>query len=173
MIKNIINKRLYTISKPLYINFNIKPTNKTQIDLTQQVSSSDATTGSTNNGINEVEEENVKIDPRFVRSFNSATTYDPFDFSLARLHLDKKYSNIRSENDFLNKINAVDLYVYPQYLSKFLTSSGKIVHRDVTGLSAKNQRRISKAIRRAQAIGLLSKVHQDVSMLPPNFNNNF
>ncbi|SCU78421.1 LADA_0A05534g1_1 [Lachancea dasiensis] len=109
-----------------------------------------------------------KIDSRLVKKFQSGTTYDPFDFSLARLHLDKKFATRNSSNDLfeLNGVDPLDLYTNPEFLSQFVTSSGKILHRDVTGLSAKNQRRLSKAIRRCQAIGLMSKTHRDVSYLP-------
>ncbi|CAR21185.1 hypothetical protein ACU8KH_00217 [Lachancea thermotolerans] len=109
-----------------------------------------------------------RIDPRLVKKFQSGTTYDPFDFSLARLHLDKKFSSKNSSNDLFDKngVDPLDLYTNPEFLSQFVTSSGKILHRDVTGLSAKNQRRLSKAIRRCQAIGLMSKTHRDVSYLP-------
>lgn len=71
-------------------------------------------------------------------------------------------------NDLFNKfgVNPLDLYTSPETLSQFVTSTGRILHRDVTGLSAKNQRRLSKAIRRCQSIGLMSKVHKDVSLLP-------
>lgn len=110
-----------------------------------------------------------RIDQRLVKKFQSGTTYDPFDFSLARLHLDKKFATRNSSNDLFDKygINPLDLYTNPEFLSQFVSSTGKILHRDVTGLSAKNQRRLSRAIRRCQAIGLMSKTHRDVSYLPP------
>lgn len=114
-------------------------------------------------------ENNKKVDPRLMKRFVRDSTYDPFDFSLGRIHLDKKHSSSnRSANDMFDKfgVNPLDLYTSPEILSQFLSSTGKILHRDVTGLSAKNQRRVSKAIRRAQAIGLLSKTHRDVSFLP-------
>lgn len=110
-----------------------------------------------------------RVDPRFIKKFPRNSTYDPFDFSLARIHLEKKFGSAKhSSNDMFDKygINPVDLYTSPEILSQFMSSTGKILHRDVTGLSAKNQRRLSKAIRRAQAIGLLSKTHKDVSFLP-------
>lgn len=112
---------------------------------------------------------NKRVDPRLMKRFARDSIYDPFDFSLARIHLDRKESSSnRSANDMFDKfgVNPLDLYTSPEILSQFLSSTGKILHRDVTGLSAKNQRRLSKAIRRAQAIGLLSKTHKDVSFLP-------
>ncbi|QLG73845.1 hypothetical protein HG535_0F03560 [Zygotorulaspora mrakii] len=114
-------------------------------------------------------EGNKRVDARFMKKFPRSSTYDPFDFSLARLHLEKKFGSTKqSKNDMFDKygINPLDLYTSPEVLSQFMSSTGKILHRDVTGLSAKNQRRLSKSIRRAQAIGLLSKTHKDVSFLP-------
>ncbi|SCV01600.1 LAMI_0G12486g1_1 [Lachancea mirantina] len=109
-----------------------------------------------------------RLDPRLVKKFQSGTYYEPFDFSLARLHLDKKLARKNSSNDLFDKngVDPLDLYTNPEFLSRFVTSGGKILHRDVTGLSARNQRRLSKAIRRCQAIGLMSKTHRDVSFLP-------
>jgi small subunit ribosomal protein S18 len=40
-------------------------------------------------------------------------------------------------------------------LSRFITERGKIVPRRVSGVCAKNQRRLSKAIKRARHMGLL------------------
>lgn len=40
-------------------------------------------------------------------------------------------------------------------LRKFLTETGKILPARITGCSRKNQRMITKAIKRARAIGLL------------------
>jgi small subunit ribosomal protein S18 len=40
-------------------------------------------------------------------------------------------------------------------LSRFLSERGKILSRRLTGLSAYNQRKLSKAIKRAQNLGLL------------------
>lgn len=41
-------------------------------------------------------------------------------------------------------------------LSKFMSERGRILSRRLTGLSAYNQRKVSKAIKRAQSIGLLA-----------------
>jgi small subunit ribosomal protein S18 len=43
-------------------------------------------------------------------------------------------------------------------LSKYLTEQGKILSARLTGLSAKNQRKISKAIKQARLLGFLSFV---------------
>lgn len=41
-------------------------------------------------------------------------------------------------------------------LSKFVSERGRILSRRLTGLSAYNQRKVSKAIKRAQSLGLMS-----------------
>ena len=43
----------------------------------------------------------------------------------------------------------------PQVLSRFITERGKIVPRRVSGVTAKNQRQLAKAIKRARQMGLL------------------
>ena len=40
-------------------------------------------------------------------------------------------------------------------LTRFLSERGRILSRRLTGLSAYNQRKVSKAIKRAQHLGLL------------------
>ncbi len=43
----------------------------------------------------------------------------------------------------------------PQLLSRFITERGKIVPRRVSGVTAKNQRRLAKAIKQARHMALL------------------
>lgn len=53
-----------------------------------------------------------------------------------------------------NKIDWVD-YKDINLLRKFVTENGKVLPRRITGCNAKNQRSISKAIKRARALGIL------------------
>lgn len=46
-------------------------------------------------------------------------------------------------------------------LRKFITSEGKILPRRVSGLSAKQQRYITKAIKNARMVGLLPFIHKE------------
>lgn len=55
----------------------------------------------------------------------------------------------------LNKIEYVD-FKDVSVLRKFVAESGKILPARITGLSRKNQRMVTKAIKRARAIGLLA-----------------
>lgn len=43
----------------------------------------------------------------------------------------------------------------PQLLSRFITERGKIVPRRVSGVTAKNQRKLAKAIKKARQMALL------------------
>ena len=46
-------------------------------------------------------------------------------------------------------------YKDPRMLRRFLTDTGKILPRRLTGLKASNQRLVAKAIKRARMVGLL------------------
>jgi len=46
-------------------------------------------------------------------------------------------------------------------LSRFLTERGKILPRRATGLSAKQQRQVARAIKRARQVALLPYVKRD------------
>ncbi|MDD2943368.1 MAG: 30S ribosomal protein S18 [bacterium] len=46
-------------------------------------------------------------------------------------------------------------YKNPKVLSRFMSERGRILPRRMTGLSSANQRRVTKAIKRAQHIALL------------------
>ncbi|CCK72756.1 mitochondrial 37S ribosomal protein bS18m RSM18 KNAG_0L01360 [Huiozyma naganishii CBS 8797] len=94
------------------------------------------------------------VDPRLVKQFANESIYDPFDFSLERIRLDRKF---RSTEKPLGPVNPMNLYSSPEMLVRYVSSSGKILHSDVTGLAHKDQKRLAKAIRRCQAIGLMSK----------------
>eukprot|EP00729_Bicosta_minor_P004029 gene4029-8939_t len=48
-----------------------------------------------------------------------------------------------------------------QLLSQFLSeSTGQILRRDITGVSAKQQRKLAKAVKRARHFGLLPYLHK-------------
>lgn len=52
-------------------------------------------------------------------------------------------------------------YKDPARLKKFLTERGKILPRRITGLSAKQQRQIALAIKRARHLALLPYINRD------------
>ncbi|MCZ7593029.1 MAG: 30S ribosomal protein S18 [Kiritimatiellae bacterium] len=55
---------------------------------------------------------------------------------------------------YLEGVTHVD-YKDSELLRKFMTESGKIMPRRITGTSAKQQRQVQSAIRRARVMGLL------------------
>jgi small subunit ribosomal protein S18 len=62
----------------------------------------------------------------------------------------------RKKVDFIaaNKIEYID-YKDVELLKRFISESGKILPRRVTGTGAKNQRKLTVAIKRARIMGLL------------------
>lgn len=56
-----------------------------------------------------------------------------------------------------NNIKHID-YKDTDILKKFLNPSGKIVSRKRTGVTAKNQRQLSEAVKRSRFLGLLPYV---------------
>ena len=56
-----------------------------------------------------------------------------------------------------------------QLLSQFLSeSTGQILRRDITGVSAKQQRKLAKAVKRARHFGLLPYLHVSMHTGPPS-----
>jgi small subunit ribosomal protein S18 len=54
-------------------------------------------------------------------------------------------------------------YKNRELLRRFITDQGKILPRRVTGVTSKQQRRITLAIKQARILGLLPFVQQDLS----------
>jgi len=59
------------------------------------------------------------------------------------------------------KSNDVLDYKDVELLSKFLTEQGKILPRRVTGLTTKQQARLTKAVKRARMLSLLPFINRD------------
>ena len=53
-------------------------------------------------------------------------------------------------------------YTDVELLSKFLTEQGKILPRRVTGLTTKQQTKLTKAVKRARVLALLPFVSRDI-----------
>lgn len=68
----------------------------------------------------------------------------------------------RRKVDFIaaNHIDYID-YKDVDLLKRFISERGKILPRRVTGTSAKNQRKLTLAIKRARVMGLLPFVAED------------
>lgn len=126
--------------------------------------------------ISESGPERLTVDKAFVPLFKnsyvsteSKTTYSPFDFSIAsqrfanKVAKNKKAHLMKSSAFNAQEVNPLDFYIMPHLLSGYMSQSGSILHRDITGLEARKQKQMTKAIKRARAFGLLSSVAQDVS----------
>lgn len=114
----------------------------------------------------------INIGRPFTKKFNLSETYDPFDFSNDKLDIERREKrqavSYEKMTDPFKKagIDPLDVYTMPEILSKFLSSTGQILPREITGCNAKNQKRLSNAIKRARTCGLLSTVHKHSRYLP-------
>lgn len=112
------------------------------------------------------------IDDRFIPTFLNKKTYDPFDFSISSQRYQNKVfktqlsQHMKLSSFNTNEINPLDFYTMPHLLNSYMNVSGQILNRSVTGLSARKQKQMAKAIRRARAFGLMSSVAKDVSTFP-------
>lgn len=119
----------------------------------------------------------TSIDKLFTKRFRSGQTYDPFDFSPAKLGIENVWNkNKRNPAKNYNKgsndpfervgIDPLDVYTMPEILSRFLTSTGQIMSREMTGCNERNQKKLAMAIKRARTCGLLSSVHRHSRYMP-------
>lgn len=66
----------------------------------------------------------------------------------------EKREPVRKGSKYLEYVKVID-YKDQELLRKFMTERGKIMPRRTTGASAKQQRQIKQAVRRARIMGLL------------------
>ena len=67
----------------------------------------------------------------------------------------KPRSNRRSTSLLANDRTLVIDYKNPQLLKSFLTDRGKVVPARISGVSARQQRQITKAVKRARMLALI------------------
>lgn len=119
----------------------------------------------------------ITIAKNFSKTFVAGQTYDPFDFSINRLDMENKWEKHRRDTvkNYRNGdkdvfvrtgIDPLDLYSMPEILSRFVSATGQILPREVTGCTAKNQKRLAIAIKRARSVGLLSTTHRHARYMP-------
>lgn len=119
----------------------------------------------------------IVVDRDLVKHFQYASTYNPFDFSMTRVVMESNWHRKNKKpqsrynggkNDIFNKagIDPRDLYLMPEILSKFITSSGQIMPREVTGCTDSNQKKLGIAIKRARVAGLLSYTGRHGRFMP-------
>ncbi|CAH6720096.1 37S ribosomal protein Rsm18p, mitochondrial [[Candida] jaroonii] len=166
----MIGRRFISTSKRIFQNplpstpemkqqFNIKKVDKKSLDSLFEFSSNFKD-----------QKSSLQIENIFTKKFKHGNNYNPFDFSMNKLNIDSlaiKYEKNKKIDPFeVSGINPLDLYTMPFILSRFLTTTGQILPRSITGCSAKNQKKLSIAIKRARVCGLLSYVHKDTNYLP-------
>ncbi|KAL6453576.1 RSM18 37S ribosomal protein RSM18 [Candida maltosa Xu316] len=110
----------------------------------------------------------IYISPSLHRNFRMGDTYTPFDFSMNRFDMEHKIKASKKLVDpfATSGINPKYLYLMPELLSKYLTSTGQILPRSATGCSAANQVKLAKAVETARCLGLLSTKHRHARYLP-------
>lgn len=72
----------------------------------------------------------------------------------------QKRSQPRKRNNPLKQSRLID-YLDPKFLGRFTNDQGKILPRRITGVTALQQRRLTRAIKFARHLGLLPFVAQD------------
>ncbi|KAK6528054.1 hypothetical protein TWF281_009311 [Arthrobotrys megalospora] len=111
-----------------------------------------------------------RVDPEIFR--HSAPILDrsymsPKDLSFEEYQKYNFQRRTRIKEDVFEVLKEDPLSYYKNFnlLKDFMTTAGRIKHRSITGLSNTNQRKVSKAIRRAIGIGLLPSVYRHPSLL--------
>lgn len=74
--------------------------------------------------------------------------------------LDLGFRRRRKVDPFTEDPSLIIDYKDPKILTRFMSERGRILPRRMTGLSAQNQRKVTRAIKRAQNLGLLPFVRQ-------------
>ncbi|KAI7898199.1 ribosomal protein S18 [Cokeromyces recurvatus] len=101
---------------------------------------------------------------RFQKNFRAGDTYHPDDLNDSRYQeqlRQRRTKVITPAEDPFEVLGLDPLVEYKNYrlLANFVSSMGKILPREQTGVSAKNQRKLAKAIKRARAMGLMSSTN--------------
>ncbi|KAI8059542.1 ribosomal protein S18 [Gongronella butleri] len=111
---------------------------------------------------------------RYQRFHRAGDVYHPEDLNDARYQaqLRRQRTEVKkpSEDPF-NVLGLNPLHEYKNYrlLATFVSDMGKILPREKTGLTAKNQRKLAQAIKRARAMGLMSCTSKDPHRFNPRF----
>lgn len=113
----------------------------------------------------EKQEETKAIERSFTREWKSGEVYAPHDLSSAESRKwRKKIAPTTDAFDALS-LNPLDLYKNFSVMNEYITDMGRIKPRTQTGLRPVNQRRLSKAIRRASGLGLMPTSYRHPEIL--------
>ncbi|KAK5946344.1 hypothetical protein PMZ80_000486 [Knufia obscura] len=110
-------------------------------------------------------EEARAMERNFTRDWKPGDVYAPHDLSAAEARKWRvKRAPTTDAFDVLS-LNPLNLYKNFSVMSEYITEQGRIRPRSQTGLRPVNQRRLAKAIRRAQALGLMPTVHKHPELM--------
>ncbi|KAI8079574.1 ribosomal protein S18 [Gilbertella persicaria] len=100
---------------------------------------------------------------RYQKVHHEGDTYHPEDLNDARYResLRRRRGKPAPTEDPFEVLGLDPLHEYKNFrlLTHFVSDMGKILPREQTGLSAKNQRKLAKAIKRARAMGFISSTN--------------
>lgn len=119
----------------------------------------------------------VVINIHYTKKFEFGKTYDPFDYTTTKVRIDSRqrqdkspgilnYDNGAHDPFVKAGINPLDLYMMPEVLSRFVSQTGQIFPRERTKCNNANQRKLSIAIKRARALGLMPNLHKHNRFMP-------
>ncbi|KAI5776634.1 37S ribosomal protein S18 [Geopyxis carbonaria] len=97
--------------------------------------------------------------------FQPGDIYAPNDLSMEELKARRGNKKPAKDAFDLLGLNPIKEYKNYNLLSEYVSSMGRILHSRQTGLRPVNQRKISKAIRRAVGIGFLPSTHKHPEIL--------
>lgn len=102
---------------------------------------------------------------RIIRSkkYDAGEILNPYDLNSFRTP--REMPLFKGDMFKLAGINPLDMWTDAVLLSSYVSPIGKILPGKSTGTSPKNQKRLSKAIKRARAAGLLSAHHRAIPRL--------
>ncbi|KAI9307745.1 ribosomal protein S18 [Cunninghamella echinulata] len=104
------------------------------------------------------------VGQRYQKMHHAGDIYHPQDLNdtlyQEQLRQRRGRPNPPSEDPF-DVLGLDPLHEYKNYrlLSHFVSDMGKILPREKTGLTAKNQRKLAKAVKRARAMGIMSSTN--------------
>ncbi|KAM5445987.1 WD40 repeat-like protein [Microsporum audouinii] len=107
----------------------------------------------------------IDLQKQQTRSWQAGDVYSPRDLSPAEM---KKWRKRQSPStDIFDALSLNPLHMYKNFavMSEYVSETGRIKPARETGLRRVNQRKLSKAIRRAVSMGLMPSVHRHPEIL--------
>ncbi|ODQ50129.1 ribosomal protein S18 [Saitoella complicata NRRL Y-17804] len=126
----------------------------------KSTSGADALKWATQQSTEDDPETPIRLSRNTIREFSYGQTYEPRDFSFEKaeeVRLDRRHKRGMVKRDRIEAlgVNPEKEWKNPFLLNAFVTEMGRIRPASDTGISAKNQRRVARAIKRARAFGVM------------------